>query len=135
MDEGYNPYILAAESIFKFSAMKDYLVFYGILSAAIDRGTEMPILVLFAWRGQPDSLVAAYHREMADAPSVTVDQPQRTLHVFASREDGAVVMDLWENEDGFRRMMDDPEFRRNVEAADWPSDPKVVIYEVSATMQ
>ena len=70
----------------------------------------MPILVLFAWRGQPDSLVAAYHREMADAPSVTVDQPQRTLHVFASREDGAVVMDLWENEGGFRRMMDDPEF-------------------------
>ena len=42
----------------------------------------MPILVLFAWRGQPDSL-AAYHREMADPPSVTVDQPQRTLHVFA----------------------------------------------------
>ena len=70
----------------------------------------MPILVLFAWRGQPDSLVAAYHREMADAPRVTVDQPQRTLHVFASREDGAVVMDLWENEDGFRRMMGDPEF-------------------------
>ena len=50
----------------------------------------MPILVLFAWQGQPDSLVAAYHREMADAPSVTVDQPQRTLHVFAARDDGAV---------------------------------------------
>jgi hypothetical protein len=95
----------------------------------------MSILVLFAWRGQPDSLVAAYRREMADAPSVTVDQPQRTLHVFASREDGAVVMDLWENEDGVRRMMDDSEFRRNVEAADWPSDPKVEIYEVRATMQ
>ena len=95
----------------------------------------MPILVLFAWRGQPDALVAAYHREMADAPSVTVDQPQRTLHVFASREDGAVVMDLWENEDGFRRMMDDLEFRRNVEAADWPSDPEVEIYQVRATIQ
>jgi hypothetical protein len=96
---------------------------------------EMSILVLFAWRGQPDSLVAAYHREIADAPSVTVDQPQRTLHVFASSEDGAVVIDLWENEDGFRRMMDDLEFRRNVEAADWPSDPKVEIYQVRATMQ
>jgi heme-degrading monooxygenase HmoA len=72
---------------------------------------------------------------MADAPSVAVDQPQRTLHVFASREDGAVVMDLWENEDDFRRMMDDLEFRRNVEAADWPSEPKVEIYEVRATMQ
>ena len=94
----------------------------------------MPILVLFAWRGQPDALAAAYHREMADAPSVTVDQPQRTLHVFASREDGA-VMDLWENEDGFRRMMDDLEFRRNVEAAEWPSDPEVEIYQVRATIQ
>jgi hypothetical protein len=94
---------------------------------------EMPILALFEWRGQPDSLVAAYHREMADAPSVTVDQPQRTLHVFAAREDGAV--DLWENEDGFHRMRDNPEFRRNVEAAGWPSEPKVEIYEVRATMQ
>ena len=71
----------------------------------------------------------------ADAPRVTVDQPQRTLHVFASREDGAVVMDLWENEDGFRRMRGDTEFRRNVDAADWPSDPEVEIYEVGATMQ
>jgi hypothetical protein len=102
----------------------------------------MPILVLFAWRGQPDALVAAYHpaklagaSEMADAPSVTVDQPERTLHVFASREDGAVVMDLWENEDGFRRMRDDLEFRRNVEAADWPSEPEVEIYQVRATIQ
>jgi heme-degrading monooxygenase HmoA len=57
------------------------------------------------------------------------------LHVFASGEDGAVVIDLWESEDGFRRMMDDPEFRRNVEAADWPSDPEVEIYRVRATMQ
>jgi hypothetical protein len=69
---------------------------------------------------------------MADAPSVTVDQPQRTLHVFAAREDGAVVIDLWENEDGFHRMRDDPEFRRNVEAAGWPSEPKVEVYEVRA---
>jgi len=95
----------------------------------------MPILAHFEWRGQPDSLVAAYHREMADAPSVTIDQPQRTLHVFAAREDGAVVIDLWENEGDFHRMMDDPEFRRNVEAAGWPSEPKVDIYEVRATMQ
>ena len=95
----------------------------------------MAILVLFAWQGQPDSLVAAYQREMADAPSVTIDQPQRTLHVFAARDDGAVVIDLWENEDGFRRMTNDPEFRRKVEASNWPSEPKVEIYEVHATMQ
>ena len=95
------------------------------------RGRYSPMLIC----EDPDSLVAAYHREMADAPSVAVDQPQRTLHVFASGEDGAVVMDLWENEDSFRRMMDDLEFRRTVEAADWPSDPKVEIYKVRATMQ
>jgi hypothetical protein len=54
---------------------------------------------------------------------------------FAAREDGAVVVDLWENEDRFHRMRDDPEFRRNVEAAGWPSEPKVEISEVRATMQ
>ena len=32
-------------------------------------------------------------------------------------------------------MMDDLEFLRNVEAVDWPSDPKVEIYEVRATIQ
>lgn len=59
----------------------------------------------------------------------------KDLACFASREDGAVVVDLWENEDGFRRMRDDREFRRNVEAADWPNEPKVEIYHVRATMQ
>ena len=48
----------------------------------------MPILALFRWRADPAALVAAYDREMEDAPSVTLDQPRRSLHVFARGEDG-----------------------------------------------
>jgi hypothetical protein len=94
----------------------------------------MPILALFRWREDADALVAAYDREMEDAPSVTVDQPGRTLHVFARGENGAVVVDLWEREEDFHRMVDDPEFERNVEASDWPGEPEVEIFQVHATM-
>ena len=94
----------------------------------------MPILALFRWQADPDALVAAYDREMEDAPAVTVDQPTRTLHVFARGADGAVVVDLWENEEDFRRMADDPEFKANIEASGWPSEPEVEVFQVHATM-
>jgi hypothetical protein len=71
----------------------------------------MPILALFRWQADPDVLIDAYDRELEDAPSVTLEQPRRTLHVFAPGEDGAVVVDLWESEEDFRRMFNDPDFR------------------------
>jgi hypothetical protein len=98
------------------------------------RRTEMPILALFRWHGDADALVAAYDREMKDAPAVTLEQPQRSLHVFAHEEHGAVVLDLWKSEDDFRRMLDAAEFKRNVAASDWPSEPEVQVYRVHATM-
>ena len=94
----------------------------------------MPVLALFRWQGDADGLVAAYDRELKDAPEVVRDQPQRRLHVFARGQDGAVVIDLWDSEEDFRRMMDDPEFQRNLEATGWPSEPEVEIYEVHATL-
>ena len=94
----------------------------------------MPILVLFRWQGDPDALIAAYDRELEDAPRVTVDQPSRTLHVFARGENGAVVVDLWESEEDFRRMIDDPGFQRNVESSGWPGEPDIEICQVHATM-
>jgi heme-degrading monooxygenase HmoA len=92
----------------------------------------MPILALLRWQGDADALVAAYDREMKDASAVTFDQPGRTLHVFARGEDGAVVVDLWDSEDDFRRMFDDSEFQRNVRASNWPGEPAVEIYQVHA---
>ncbi len=94
----------------------------------------MPMLALFRWRGDADALVAAYDREMMDPPAVTLDQPRRRLHVFAHGDNGAVVVDLWENEDDFRRMFEAAEFKRNIAASDWPSEPEVEVYQVHATM-
>ena len=94
----------------------------------------MPILALFRWQGDPDGLVGAYDREMMDPPAVTLDQPRRNLHLFARGGNGAVVVDLWESEDDFRRMFDDPDFKRNVASSDWPSEPEVEIYQVHANM-
>jgi hypothetical protein len=95
---------------------------------------EMPILALFRWQGDADALVAAYDREMENAPAVTLDQSRRTLHVFAHAENEAVVVDLWESDEDFHRMLDNPEFRRSVAAAAWPSEPDVRVYEIHATM-
>jgi len=94
----------------------------------------MLTLALFRWQGDADALVAAYDREMEAAPAITLDQPARTLHIFARGENAAVVVDRWESEDDFRRMFDDPEFQRNVRASGWPSEPEVEIYQVHATM-
>jgi hypothetical protein len=96
--------------------------------------TEMSILALFRWEGEADALVAAYDREMHNAPAVTLEQPRRALHVFARSETGAVVADLWDTDGDFRRMMGDPAFRRNVAAAGWPSEPDLRVYAVHATM-
>ena len=94
----------------------------------------MSVVALFRWQGNADGLVAAYDRELNDAPNVVRDQPQRTLHVFARGQDGAVVVDLWDSDEDLQRMMDDTEFQRNLEAAGWPSEPEVTIYEVHATL-
>jgi hypothetical protein len=45
-----------------------------------------------------------------------------------------VVVDLWESEEDFARMVDDPEFQRNVEASGWPSEPDVEMLGAHATM-
>jgi hypothetical protein len=95
---------------------------------------QMPILALFRWQADPDALVAAYDREMKEAPSVTLDQPTRTLHVFARGKEGGVVVDLWENEEDFHRMAEDPTFLANVEGAGWPAEPDVEVFQVHATM-
>jgi hypothetical protein len=94
----------------------------------------MPILALFRWQGNADELVAAYDREIEKAPVVTLDQPHRTLHVFARGENGAVVVDLWESDEDFHRMLDDPEFQQSVAAAGWPVEPDVQVYAVHAKM-
>jgi hypothetical protein len=94
----------------------------------------MPILALFRWQGDADALVAAYDREMENAPAVTLDQPRRTLHVFARGENEAVVVDLWQSDEDFQRMMDSAEFQEHVAWSGWPSEPDVRVYDVHATM-
>jgi hypothetical protein len=78
-------------------------------SSQLRRRKQMSVLALFRWQGDADGLVAAYDRELKDAPNVVRIQPRRTLHVFARGQERAVVIDLWESEDDFRRMMDDPD--------------------------
>jgi hypothetical protein len=93
----------------------------------------MSVLVLFRWEGDPDELLAAYDREFEHP--VPREQPQRISHTCARAEDGVVIVDVWQSRDDFQKMMIDPEFQKNLEAAGWPSQPQLVeVYEVHASI-
>ena len=93
----------------------------------------MSLLALFRWEDDPEALLSAYDRELKH--DVARLQPKRNLHVCGRREGGIVVVDVWETEADFRKMMDDPEFQKNEDAAGWPSDPTVETYEVHAVIE
>ena len=92
----------------------------------------MPVLAVFRWEGNPDALLAAYDRELQH--SVPREQPRRVTHICARSDHEVVIVDLWETEEDLRRMLENPEFLRNLEAAGWPSEPTVQIHQVHATI-
>lgn len=93
----------------------------------------MAVLVLFKWEGDPDELVVAYDRELAHP--FPREQPRRISHTCARAKDGIVIVDVWESREDYQKMMDDPEFQKNLEAAGWPTEPQLVeVYEVHATL-
>jgi hypothetical protein len=93
----------------------------------------MPVLALFKWEGDPDEHLAAYDRELAHP--VPREQPRRISHTSARADHGMVIVDVWESAEDVQKMLDDPEFQKNLEAAGWPSEPQLVeVYEVHATI-
>jgi hypothetical protein len=93
----------------------------------------MSVLVLFRWKGDPDELLAAYDRELEHP--VPREQPRRISHTCAPGDDGVVIVDVWHSREDFQKMMNDPEFQRNLEAAGWPTKPQLVeVYEVHASI-
>ncbi len=95
----------------------------------------MSVLVLFRWEGDPDEheLLAAYDREFE--PPVPREQPQRISHTCARADDGVVIVEVWQSREDFQKMMDDPGFQENLEAAGWPTKPQFVeVYVVYASI-
>ena len=95
--------------------------------------SAISVLVLFRWQGDPDELLAAYDKEFEHP--VPREQPQHISHTCARADDGVVIVDVWHSREDFQKMMDDPEFQKNLEAAGWPSQPQLVeVYEVHASI-
>lgn len=93
----------------------------------------MSVLVLFWWEGDPDEHLAAYDRELKHP--VLREQPQRISHTCARAADGIVIVDVWHSREAFQKMIDDPEFQKNTEAAQWPTElQSVEVYKVHATI-
>jgi hypothetical protein len=93
----------------------------------------MSVLVLFRWEGDPDELLAAYDREFEHP--VPREQSQRKSHTCARADDGVVIVDVWQSREDFQKMMEDPEFQKNLEVAGWPTKPQLVeVYEVHTSI-
>jgi hypothetical protein len=45
-----------------------------------------------------------------------------------------VIVDVWESEEDLRKMLEDPEFQKNLEASGAPEPQLVEVYEVHATI-
>ena len=93
----------------------------------------MSVLVVFRWEGDPDELLAAYDREFGHP--VPREQPQRISHTCARADDGVVIVDVWHSTEDFQKMMDDPEFQKNLQAARWPTKAQLLeVCEVHASI-
>jgi hypothetical protein len=92
----------------------------------------MSVLVLFRWEGDPDEHLGAYDREFENP--IPREQPQRNSHTCVRADDGVVIVDVWHSREDFQKMANDPEFQKNLEAAGWPTKPRVEVYEVHASI-
>jgi hypothetical protein len=88
----------------------------------------MPVLMIFKWKGDPDALVKAYDDELEHA--VAREQPRRLSHTCASAADGMVIVDVWESEDAYQEMMDDPEFQRLLSETPTPAADILEVYQI-----
>jgi hypothetical protein len=82
----------------------------------------------------PDELLVAYDGEFEHP--VPHEQYQHISHTCAREaDDGVVIVDVWQSRKDFQKMMDDPEFQKNLEAARWPTKLQLVeVYEVHASI-
>ena len=92
----------------------------------------MPVLALFRYEGDPDKLLAGYDRELAHP--VPREQPRRISHTCGRADHGMVIVDVWESAEDLQKMLDDPEFQKNLEASGAPEPQLVEVYEVHATI-
>ena len=92
----------------------------------------MCVLAVLRWEGDHDALPAAYDRELQH--SAPREQPRRVTHICARGDNEVVIVDLWETEQDLQRMMENPEFPPNLDAADWLSEPIEQTYHVHATI-
>jgi hypothetical protein len=92
----------------------------------------MPVLVLFQWKGDAEALLATYDRELQHP--VPREQPRRIAHTCAGTDDGMVILDVWESEEDFRAMMNDPEFQQNLRDSGTPEPDSVDVWPVHASI-
>lgn len=92
----------------------------------------MAVLVIFRWQGDADKLLAAYDQELRHP--VAREQPKRISHTCARTENGMAIVDVWESEEDFRTMMDDPAFQENLRESGASAPDSMEVFPVHASI-
>ncbi len=67
--------------------------------------------------GDPDALLASKREHIDPVMKRKADQYGHLLHIAARGDDGLVVINLWESEEGSQQAWEDPELQEAREAA------------------
>jgi ketosteroid isomerase-like protein len=95
-------------------------------------GLLMSVLAIFRWQGDSESLLATVDKELEHP--VARDRPHRRMHVRGRGDDGMVIVDVWDSEEDFRAMMDDPQFQKNLQDAGTPEPDALELFDVHAAI-
>ena len=78
----------------------------------------MQRLTIIRTSGDPDELLASKHEHIDPVMKREADQYGHLLHIAARADDGLVVINLWQSEEGSQQAWEDPEIQEARQAAE-----------------
>jgi len=89
----------------------------------------MPVLSMMRMEGDPDDLAAKIGEHVAPVAERLAPGHGGLLNIVAKTDDGILVVNLWESEEGRHAMAQEPEIQQAVQGAGLPQ-PAFEGYEV-----
>ncbi len=80
----------------------------------------MPVVSMMTIKGDPDAIAAAMEEHLAPVTARLAPQHGGLAHIAARTDDGVLVINLWETEEGRHTMAEEPEVQEALGKANLP---------------
>jgi len=90
----------------------------------------MPVVSMMRIPGDADQLEASAREHLTEVAERLAEKHGRILSLAAKTDDGLLLINLWENEEGRHAMAEEPEIRDALRAAGFPP-PNFEAHEVA----